>query len=112
MLRKLSLGCMIVGVLVATAATNRYRVEIFEDSVVEGKALKAGEYRIEMQNDVAVITQGKQTIEVPAHSESVTDKFPATEFLYDNHKIQEIHLGGSRIKIVFGSTDTTAGGAQ
>ena len=103
---------MIFGVTLATAATKGYWVEILHDSVVEGKSLKAGEYRIEMQNDVAVITQGKRTIEVPGHSESVTDKFPHTEFVYDNDQMQEIHVGGARVKIVFGSADTTAGGGQ
>jgi hypothetical protein len=60
MLKKLLLGSMTVGVMVATAATNRYRVEIRQDSVVEGKSLKAGEYRIEMQNDMAATKQGKK----------------------------------------------------
>lgn len=112
MLEKMLLSSMIVGVMRAMAATNGYHVEIFEDSVVEGKSLKTGEYRIEMQNDMAVIKQGKKTIEVPAHSESVTNKFPATEFLYDNDKLQEIDLGGSRVKIIFGSADTKTDGAQ
>jgi hypothetical protein len=103
---------VIVGVTLGSAATKGYRVDIFEDSVVEGNSLKAGEYRIEMQNDVAVIKQGKQTIEVPAHLESGTNKFSATQLLYDNGKMLEIHLGGSRVTIVFGSADTTAGGAQ
>lgn len=103
---------MTVGVMVATAASNSYRVQVFQDSVVEGKSLKAGEYRIEMQNDMAVIKQGKQTIEVPAHVESVTNKFHATELVYEKDKIQEVRMGGSRVKIVFGSANTTAGGAQ
>ena len=113
MFKKILLSSVIVGVMLVSAATKGYRVDILHDSVVEGKSLKAGEYRIEIQNDMAVIKkEGKRTIEIPAHSESVTDKFPVTELVYENHKIQEIHLGGSRVKIVFGSADTTAGGAQ
>ena len=112
MFKKMLLSSMVFGVMLATAATKGYQVELFQDSVVEGKSLKAGEYRIEMQNDMAVIKKGKQTIEVLAYTESVTNKFPANELLYDNGKIQEIHVGGSRVKIVFGSADTTAGGAQ
>ena len=112
MFKKLLLSSVMVGVTLAIAATKGYRVDISENSVVEGQPLKAGEYRIEMHKEVAVITQGKQRIEVPAHSESVTDKFSNTELLYDNQKIQEIHVGGSRVKIVFGSPDTTAGGTQ
>ena len=106
------LSSMIVGGMLATAATKGYRVHILEDSVVEGNSLSSGEYRIELRNDTAVIKQGKQTLEVPAHSESVTNKFSDTELVYDNHKLQEIHVGGSRVKIVFDGGDTTAGGAQ
>ena len=69
MFKRILLSSLMVEPMLATAATKGYRVEIFKNSVVEGKSLKTGQYRIEVQNDMAVITQGKQTIEVPAHSE-------------------------------------------
>lgn len=112
MFEKLLLSSMAVGVIVATAASNRYHVQISQDSVVEGKSIKAGDYKIEIQNNMAVIKQGKQTIQVPAHTESVTKKFTVTEVAYTNSNIQEIHVGGSRTKIVFDSANASAGGAQ
>ena len=112
MLRKLILSSITVGVIVATAANNRYHVAISQDSVVEGQSIKAGDYKIEMQNNMAVIKQGKQMIEVPAYTESVTKKFASTEVEYTNNVLQEIHVGGSRTKIVFGRTDATAGGSE
>jgi predicted ThiF/HesA family dinucleotide-utilizing enzyme len=94
--------------MAAIAASNTYRVQIAQDSLVDGKTLKVGDYKIELQNNLAVIKQGKQTIEVPAHSESVTKKFATTEIEYINNEIQVIHVGGSRTKIVFDAANATA----
>ena len=112
MIRKLLLSYVVVGVIVASAADNRYRVKIPQDSMVAGKTLKAGDYKVEVQNNIAVIKQGKETIEVPAHTESVTKKFASTEIEYTSDKIQEIHVGGSRTKIVFGAADATTSAGQ
>jgi hypothetical protein len=99
--------------MAAIAAGKTYHVQIAENSVVVGKTLKPGDYKIELQNNLAVIKQqGKQTIEVPAHSESVTKKFASTEIEYTNNEIQEIHVGGSRTKIVFGAANATAEAGQ
>jgi hypothetical protein len=98
--------------MAAIAASNTYRVQIAQDSVVAGKTLKAGDYKIELQNNLAVIKQGKQAIEVPAHSESVTKNFASTEIEYISNKIQEIHVGGSRTKIVFDAANATADVSQ
>lgn len=106
---KLLVSYMIFGIMVAIAASNTHRVEIPENSVVAGKILKAGDYKIEVQNNIAVIKQGKEAIEVPAHVESATKKFASTEIEYTTNKIQEIHVGGSRIKIVFGNSNATDG---
>ena len=112
MLRKLLFSSITVGVIIATAGSNNYHVQISQDSVVNGKSIKAGDYRLEMQNNMAVIKQGKQTIEVPAHAESVANKFASTEIEYRDNKIQEIRVGGSRTKIVFGGANATAGGGE
>jgi hypothetical protein len=112
MLRKLLLRYMTIGVIVATAASNSYRVQIFQDSVVDGRSIKPGDYKIEMQSDKAIIKQGKRTIEVRAHAESVTNKFASTEIEYTDNVLQEIHVGGSRTKIVFGTANSTAAGSE
>jgi hypothetical protein len=98
--------------MAAIAASNTYQVQIPEDSIVAGKTLKAGDYKIELQKNFAVIKQGKETIEVPAHGESVTKKFASTEIEYTNKNIQEIRVGGSRTKIVFGDANATASADQ
>ena len=111
MFRKLLLSSISAGVMVAFAASNSYHVQIYQDSVIDGKSVKSGDYKIEMQNNKAVFTQGKQTIEVLAHAESVAKKFSSTEMEYRGNTLQDIRVGGSKTEIIFGGANATAGGA-
>ena len=68
MLNKVMLALVSAGVMTLSAATGVYKVTLFQDSVVNGQQLKAGNYKIEMKGDnTAVLKQGKQTVEIPAH---------------------------------------------
>ena len=99
--------------MVVSAASNKQHIHIFEDVMVDGKSIKAGDYTIEMQNNnTAVMRQGKQTIEVPAHTESVTKKVDHTTLTSTGNKLEEIEIGGSTTKIVFGAAKLTAGGSE
>lgn len=110
--RTLLLAFIVGGTMVVSAASNKYHVHLLEDVMVDGKAIKAGEYTIEMLNNIAVIKQGKQTIEVPAHAESLEKKVDSTTLRSTGNKLEEIQIGGSRTKILFGAAKTTAGGAE
>ena len=111
-LRKVLLTFTVGGVMVVSAASNKYHVQFFEDVMVDGKSIKAGEYTIEMQNNTAVMRQGKQTIEVPAHTESVEKKADSTTYRSTGGKLEEMQIRGSRTKIVFGAPNTTADGTE
>jgi cell division septation protein DedD len=101
-------GFLVLGAT-AFAASNTHKVQILQDSVIEGKAIKAGDYKVSMMNGNAVLKHGKDAIEVPAHEVTATDKPESTEVTYDQNNIKEIAFGGSHTKIVF---DGTGGGAQ
>jgi hypothetical protein len=88
----------------ACAASNTFKVDIFQDSVVNGKTIKAGSYKIMMQNGNAVIKQGKETIEVPAREENDPDKVASTELVYNGTSLKQIRLGGTHTRIVFDDT--------
>jgi hypothetical protein len=95
----------------AFAASNTYRVTLFQDSVVAGKTLKAGEYKISMQNGTAVIKEGKASIEVPAREETAAKKIASTELLYKNGTdLQQIRVGGTHTEIVFAGASPTRSG--
>lgn len=110
MLKKIALTLVTVGAMTASAAT--YRVSLHQDSLVNGQSLKAGDYKVEVKdNNTAVLSKGKQTIEVPVQSVTANSKFSSTQVQYnDSNKLQEIRVGGTNTKLVFNSTNSTASG--
>ncbi|HWF45995.1 MAG TPA: hypothetical protein VG168_03235 [Bryobacteraceae bacterium] len=97
----LVLGFVALGAT-AFASSNTFKLHIYQDSVVEGKTLKAGDYKLSMENGNAVISQGKKSIEVPAREETAPKKAESTELNYvNNTNLQAINMGGSHTRIVF-----------
>lgn len=95
----------------AFAASNTYKVNLFQDSVVAGKTLKAGECKISLENGTAVIKQGKESIAVPAREETAPKKIASTELFYKNGSdLQQISVGGTHTEIVFGGSAPTLPG--
>ena len=111
MLNRIAFSLFTVGAMTASAAT--YHVSFHQDSTVNGQQLKAGDYKVEVNNNTAVLKKGKQTVEVPVHEETATSKFAGTQVQYvDNNKLQEIRIGGTNTKLVFGSANAATGGMQ
>ncbi len=110
MLNKIALTLVTVGVMTASAAS--YKVSLHQDSVVNGQNLKAGDYKVEVKdNNTAVITKGKQVVEVPVQTVTAASKFSSTQVQYnDMNKLQEIRVGGTSTKLVFGGTTNTPTG--
>jgi hypothetical protein len=103
MLKRFVLAFAVLALAVASAET--YRVTLFEPSFVKGTELKAGSYRLDVQDQKVVIASGKQSIEVPVTVESVDRKFSSTTVRYvprdGKNMIAEIRLGGTTTKLVF-----------
>jgi hypothetical protein len=112
MLKRSILTFVLAGGVAAFAASNTYKVNILQDSVVEGKQLKAGDYKIAVENNTAVLKHGKETVEVAAHTEQSQSKYSNTQVRYVDNSISEIHVGGTMTKIVFGVGGSTAGGSN
>ena len=113
MLKKFLFGFTSVAVVVASAAS--YNVSLYQDSSVAGKKLKAGDYKVQVTDNNAVLKHNKQTIEVPAHTETATSKFNNTMVRYGKDgEVQEILVGGTNTKIVFGAAPggLASGGVQ
>ena len=89
---------------VASAATS-YNVTFFEPVVVNGTTLKPGEYKVEVNNDKATLKKGKIVAESPVKVESNDAKYPTTSVrLASGTQLEEIHVGGTRTKLVFEKT--------
>ena len=113
MLNKLVLTFTTAGMLIAVAAAGSYKINVIEDTTVEGKQLKAGDYKVEVGNNTATLKHGKETITVPAHTEQAASKFPGTKIRYVDNSIREINIGGTTTRIVFsGENGTNAGGSE
>ena len=83
MIKKALFTFATVAIAVVSAASS-YRVTVHELSIVNGTELKPGEYKIEVKENTAIITRGKQTIEAPVRIETAPSKFGATTVRYTN----------------------------
>jgi len=104
MIKKVLITFTTLAVAVASAAT--YRVKLLEPTVVSGTMLRAGDYKVEVLDNKAVFTAGKQTAEAKVKVESANQKFNTTSFRYDKAadgrlRLQEMKIGGSNMKLVF-----------
>ncbi|MCS7042178.1 MAG: hypothetical protein NZR01_05250 [Bryobacteraceae bacterium] len=92
-----------LAVLTASAAT--YNVTLFQPSLVAGKELKPGDYKLILEDGKAIIQKGKERVEATVKIEQGDSKFGSTSVRYAEEngklKIQEIRLGGTTTKLVF-----------
>ncbi len=101
-MKKLMFGFATLALAVASAAST-HKVTLFQDSTVNGKPLKAGEYRIELKDNKAILKgSSKNVVETDVKVETDAQKFSATTVRYlDGGKVQEIRIGGTNTKLVF-----------
>ena len=113
-MRKFVLTLTALGVFTLSAANRSYHVSILQDSIIDGKQVKAGDYKLEMKDsNTAVLKHGKTTVEVPAREETAPQKFPSTEMEYiNNNNLRAVDIGSSTTKIVFTSATGNAAGAE
>jgi hypothetical protein len=104
MLRKVLPFFLVAGLAVASARS--YTVNLFQPSLVGTTELKPGEYKLEVNDQTAVISKGKVRTESAVKVEEGDTKFESTTVRYvtaadGKVKIQEIRLGGTKTKLVF-----------
>ena len=103
MLKRFVLAFAILGLAVASAET--YRVTLSQPSTVKGKQLKAGDYRLNLENSKLTMVSGKESVEVPVTVQNGTTKFDNTAVRYtgagDKVSIKEIRIGGTKTTLLF-----------
>ena len=105
---KMLVGFMALGITAAFAAKDTFKVNLVQDSIVDGKPVKAGQYKVALENGNAVMTHGKESIELPAHEVTTANKFESNELTYSNNiNLEAIAVGGTHRKIVFGNAAST-----
>jgi len=105
MLRSTLIPLMLAFAGAGMASATTHNVTLLETTRVHGTTLKAGEYRLEVDNGKAVFRHGKNTAESPVTVETADRKFKDTKFVYDNASdgvmtLREVDLGGSNMRVV------------
>jgi hypothetical protein len=94
--------------LTALAASNTFHVTFDDAAWIGGTQVKAGDYKIQVEGDKAVIKSGKNVIEAPAKLETGDHRFDTTGVVKDSKgKVQEIQIGGTKERIVFQTASPT-----
>jgi hypothetical protein len=96
----------------ALAAGKSYTVTLYGPAMVGNTELKAGEYRVEVDHDKAVIKSGKTQKEATVKVETAESKYTNTTVRLgagEKPQIQEIRLGGTNTKLVFTGNSGAAG---
>jgi hypothetical protein len=103
-MKQLMLMLATLAVASVSAATS-YKVTLFQPSLLAGKELQPGVYKVELKEGTAVLRKGKDTVEAPVRTETAESKFGSTSVRYKNgdgkYRIEEIRFGGTNQKIVF-----------
>jgi len=97
----------LLGMSLAYAGSN-YNVTLYGPTSVNGSQLQAGDVKVQLQGDKAILKQGKTSIEAPVHVETKPNKFVSTSVDTNEGKLREIRIGGTATILVFGSSDKVA----
>ncbi len=91
--------------LAIVSAASSYKITLFQTATVNGTELKPGDYKIEVKDDKAILTRGKESVQTNVRTETAEAKFSSTSVRYSNgngkYQLQEIRLGGTNTKLIF-----------
>ncbi len=94
--------------LTAFAASNTFHVTFDEAAWINGTQVKAGDYKLQIEGDKAVLKSGKTVVEAPAKMQTADHKYQSTGVVMDSKgKVQEIQIGGTTDRIVFQNASPT-----
>lgn len=102
MVKRLTIGFATFALAVASASS--YNVTFFEPVVVNGTTLKPGDYKVEVNNDKAVLKRGKAVAESPVKVENSEDKYARTSVRLVGTQVEEIRVGGTHTRLIFEKT--------
>ena len=103
MVKNILFGFASVALAVASAASS-YHVTFYQPVMINGSELKAGDYKVELKDKTAEITQGKMVTEAPVTVENDSQKYQRTAVRLNGSKVEEIRIGGTNTRIVFDKT--------
>jgi hypothetical protein len=103
MVKNILLGFASIALAVASAASS-YNVTFYDPVMINGSELKAGDYKLELKDNTAVLKQGKTVTEAPVKVENDGQKYQRTAVRMNGMQVEEIRIGGTSTRIVFDKT--------
>jgi hypothetical protein len=93
--------------LTAAADAKTFYVTLYQPSIVGSVTLQPGEYKLDLDGAKVIIRNGAGSAEAEVKVENAEKKFSSTSVRYQdgdgNSHIQEIRLGGTKTRLIFGS---------
>jgi hypothetical protein len=103
MTKRMLLMFSVISMAVASAA-NGFKIDLYQPTVVNGTSFKAGEAKLEIKDNKAVIHQGKTSAEASVKVEENKAKYNFTTVGYKegtDHQIKDICVAGTTTHIFF-----------
>jgi hypothetical protein len=104
--------CLATLTLGIAYAASSYDVKLYDSVWIGSTQLKAGDYKVAVQDGKAVFKSGKNVTEIPATLGTGDRKYEFTSLVTMDSKLQEIDLGGTKAKIVFSPAAQAASGGK
>ena len=102
-MKNLLLAFTLLSASIASAKT--YSITLSSPADIGNTRLKSGEYKLELKGDRILVKSGKVVDEFPVQVENEARKFDNTSVTTSSesgsNRIEEIHLGGTTVKLVF-----------
>lgn len=109
MIKKTLLGLVILGLGAASAfAASSHKVVFFKDVVVNGSTVKAGEYKVEVNENRATLKHGDTVVAAPVRVEHNADLYTNNAVKLYGGEVEEIRLRGTHMRLVFEKPAETA----
>jgi hypothetical protein len=109
-MKKLTFAFAVLGLALASAAES-YRVTLYQPTQINGKMFKAGDIKLDVDNDSVTVKQGKISTELKAKVEQTSEKYLRTTVGVDGDtkSVKEIRLGGTNTKLSFEAAGAASG---
>lgn len=114
MTKKFLLAFTTAALAISSAAT--HRITLFQPTQINGTELKPGEYKMEIKDNKVTLLQGKSTVQADVTVQNVENKYNTNAVRYNTaggrNAVQEIHVGGTKMKLVFDQKEPARGPAE
>lgn len=107
---------MLIGLtltMMVFAASKTFHVTFDNNAWIGTSEVKAGNYKIQVEGDKAILKSGKTVIEVPAKLENAEHRFQTNAVVINTatnkQKVDEIQIGGTNERIVFSALASPSG---